>query len=95
MKCIDDSHIQSLLLGSQKRSIKYTDGNNNNNNNNLLSDEDPATLAIDLVPPTNAEREGATKASAPEKATAASKAKIDEQRIMFLCSFSSAPREVL
>ena len=92
MKCIDDSHIQSLLLGSQKRSIKYTDGNNNNN---LLSDEDPATLAIDLVPPTNAEREGATKASAPEKATAASKAKIDEQRIMFLCSFSSAPREVL
>ena len=92
MKCIDDSHIQSLLLGSQKRSIKYTDGNNNNN---LLSDEDPATLAIDLVPPTNAEREGATKASAPEKATAASKAKIDEQRIMFLCSFSSAQREVL
>ena len=92
MKCIDDSHIQSLLLGSQKRSIKYTDGNNNNN---LLSDEDPATLAIDLVPPTNAEREGATNASAPEKATAASKAKIDEQRIMFLCSFSSAPGEVL
>ena len=91
MKCIDDSHIESLLLGSQKRSIKYTDGNNNN----LLSDEDPATLAIDLVPPTNAEREGATKASAPEKATAASKAKIDEQRIMFLCSFLSAPREVL
>lgn len=93
MKCIDDSHIQSLLLGSQKRSIKYTDSNNNNNN--LLSDEDPATLAIDLVPPTNAERDGATKASAPEKATAASKAKIDEQRIMFLCSFSSAQREVL
>ena len=90
MKCINDSHIEDLLLGSQKRSIKYTD-----HKHNLLSDEDPATLAIDLVPPTNAEREGATKASAPEKATAASKAKIDEQRIMFLCSFSSAPGEVL
>lgn len=65
-----------------ERSNKFTDGCKRN----LLSDEDPATLlAIDLVLPTNAEREGATKASAPEKATAASTAKIVEQRIMFLC----------
>ena len=64
-----------------ERSNKFTDGCKHN----LLSDEDPATLAIDLVLPTKVEREGATKASAPEKATAASTAKIVEQRIMFLC----------
>ena len=46
----------------------------------LLSDEDP----VDFVPPTKAELEGATKASAPEKATAARTAKIVEQRIVFL-----------
>ena len=51
----------------------------------LLSDEDP----VDFVPPTKAELEGATKASAPEKATAARTAKIVEQRIVFLLVLTS------